>query len=678
MNAQRTSKTQRVLHGTARWLAVAAVILSPWLFGSAEPWAYLVISAIAGLASIIWLFAVAASPQPEFNRPLFSLLLLLLIAITVLQLVPLPRAVVAAANPYSATLTDSANLAFARMAVGEGEGPAALGYSLSLSPGATWRSVWLLVAYVGVLLVLINTCRHWRHMVAIATAVAISGFFMALVALVHRFSGADEILWIHEPRYGGSIFGPFTNRNHFAAHMNMLFGVVLGLFLSSQHISEILSWPSWRERVAWLSSRSASRIALAAFAVVLIGGASCASASRGGMLSLSIGLASAAIIVSRRRSMGAPARLAIFGVSAMVVVAMLWLARDDVFRRLSEFSIIFNDPMGDYRTIATTDTLRLFLKAPLTGVGFGAFRHAYTLVQSPDLADRWLHAHNDWAQLLAEGGWLGTVTFIAAVVMFLRYVARHFEALSPRARLYVLGVGVGLFTISLHSIVDYSLHKPANALLLCFLVAQGILAIHLRERPRQRTSRPQHALLRNMTGPQRTSRRPWLRGTARRRVMRGVAVTALALVCLLMILEGRALRGELAFSRFYYLARLTRNVENSADLAATVSNACKEAELVKALAPHNSDALGEVTAMMLDWTMDARLSRELRIRIATRAIESATIAVRGARSDYLPWLSLARTYFTLGLYDQAEATLDQARSLVRHPSQVRMFIAPTE
>ncbi len=676
MGAMRTSKTQRVLQGTARWLATAAVMLAPWLFGSAEPWAYLMISGLAGLATITWLFSVASAPCPDFNRPVLSALLLALIAVTALQVVPMPGGVVSVLNPFSATITDGANIALGDIAAIEGRGASSIGYALSLSSSATWRSLWLLVAYVGVLLVLVNTCRHWRHMALIAAAMVVSGFFMALVALVHRFSGSYDVLWIHQPRHRGMVFGPFTNRNHFAAHMNMLFGVALGLFLSSQHISEILSWPSWRERIAWLSSRSASRIALAAFAVVLIGGASCATASRGGILSLAVGLTMLAVIVARHRRVTPMARAAVFAIGGLVLVLALWLAREEVFGRLAQLVTVIVSPMTDLRTIATGDTLRLYLRCPLTGCGFGAFRHAYTIVQSPDLTHRWLHAHNDWAQLLAEGGWLGTVTFLGAVLVLVRYVVTRFIELSDRARLYLLGVSVGLCTIALHSVVDYSLHKPGNALLLCFLAAQAILAIHLRHRPEQQAARPEHALLRSMSshGPRR--RRPWLEGVKRRRVMRGVAIASLVMVCLLMVLQSRALRGELALSRFVYLDKLAGKTDDTQALQGIVTRAFEEAELVKDLAPHNADGLADVTSAMLSWTLDGRLSRDLRTRIATRAIESATASVRGAPSDYLPWLALARTYFTLGLWDQAEVSLKQARHLVRHRDQVRMFAAP--
>jgi hypothetical protein len=345
---------------------------------------------------------------------------------------------------------------------------------------------------------------------------------------------------------------------------------------------------------------------------------------------------------------------------------------------MGEFSILFKDPMRDYRTIATADTLRLYLRCPLTGCGFGSFRHAFTMVQSPDLNFRWLHAHNDWVQLLAEGGWIGTVVFMSAVVVLVRYVVTRLPELSDRARLFVLGVSVGLCTITLHSVVDYSLHKPGNALLLCFLVALALTAIHLRHRPIEKVVQPQHELLRAMTPRYSKPPRLWLQGVLRRRVMRGVALVLLTLVCLLLVLEGRALRGELALSRFYYLRRMTERVADPSDRELAVKSACHEAHLVKDLAPHNHDGLGEVTSELLKWTMDSRLPRDLRMQIASEAIDCAMVTVQGAPSDYLTWLALARTYFTLGMWDQSERCLNHARSLVRHRTQVRMFAAPAD
>ena len=303
MPATRTSKTQRLLRAAACWIATGTVIVSPWLFGSAEPWAYLSLSALSGLATIIWLFAVAASRKPTFRVVPLSLLLVVLVAFTALQTIPMPRAVVNLVNPHAVVVTDAAEDTLEAIAGLRDQPAPRVTHALSVSPASTWRSLCLLIAYVGTFLVIANTTRRWRHITPIAGAVVVSGFLIALLALIHRFSGSTELLWIHLPRHGGKIFGPFTNRNHFAAHMNLLFGLAMGLFLSSPHISEMAAWRDWRDRLNWLSSHTASRIALTLFAVVLIGGAMCATLSRGGILSLAAGLLVGWMVVAAHRGM---------------------------------------------------------------------------------------------------------------------------------------------------------------------------------------------------------------------------------------------------------------------------------------------------------------------------------------------------------------------------------------
>ena len=87
----------------------------------------------------------------------------------------------------------------------------------------------------------------------------------------------------------------------------------------------------------------------------------------------------------------------------------------------------------------------------------------------------------------------------------------------------------------------------------------------------------------------------------------------------------------------------------------------------------NSDTFVEMTGTMIDWSLDRRLNRELRIRILDKAQESAVRAVYSAPSDYLAWASLARIQLMKGYWDSAGICLARARQLVLHPRQVRMF-----
>ena len=52
-----STKTERILQAAARWLVTFTVIVSPWLFGSADPWAYLLMCSLVSVAVVIWLFS---------------------------------------------------------------------------------------------------------------------------------------------------------------------------------------------------------------------------------------------------------------------------------------------------------------------------------------------------------------------------------------------------------------------------------------------------------------------------------------------------------------------------------------------------------------------------------------------------------------------------------------------
>jgi hypothetical protein len=154
---------------------------------------------------------------------------------------------------------------------------------------------------------------------------------------------------------------------------------------------------------------------------------------------------------------------------------------------------------------------------------------------------------------------------------------------------------------------------------------------------------------------------------------RAVALLALVGVTGLIYYHSRDLRGELAFTRLIYLQELADRSPKRTDLSLVVAAAGNEADLVMSFTRHNPDALLEVAAILLDWGHDNRLDRNLRTRLVEKSVACAALATAQVPSDYLSWLSLARSYTRLGFWDEAEECLDQARRLVRHGGQVHMF-----
>ena len=660
-----SSRTKRHLQAFSRWTAVSAVVLSPWLFGSAEPWAFLLICTLVEIACGVWVFSEICSGACELRAPVLFLCLIGLIGVVVLQMSSLPSAAVRALSPFSADMADRTASALEGWRL-SGTAHATLGQeagwaSLSVSRPATVRSLYLLVAYVAVFLVMAHAIREWEHLQHAASVILFFSLIMTVLAIVHKFSGSDSIYWFHEPRYGGKVFGPFTNRNHLAAHLNMVFGIALGLFFSSRRVYQMLAWPGWRDRLVWLTSKQAGKTILLGFSVFLTAGAVALSLSRGALLSLAATLTLLAVIVFRRRKSGLKALMGFIPAMLLMVATIVWFGSGQLVARLGDLTEVARHPLEYGRFIVSRDTLRIFLAAPLFGSGFGTFRHVYPVFQTPDLYHRWLHAHNDWAQLLAEGGLIGSLAFLAAIWLWLGCIRRRLPVSSKRAKLLVLGMLFGLTTIAFHSFVDYSLHKPANAFLLSAMAGMSLAGVYIKRGGTASDTWPKSPT----RGGRFSACLPFL-------------VTLVALTTVI-VCQQREWRGELAFPRFLYFDKLAERISWLPDREQAVQSAAHEADLVALYAYRNPDALTEITTALIKWCApEAGVTRATQVSLAEKAPDTALLAVLGAPSDYLTWLSLSRAQMLVGRWDAAESALARARALVLHGEQVRMFLPPAD
>jgi O-antigen ligase len=675
----QASKTQHTLESIARCCVTIALLLSPWLLGGAEPWAYYVTGLFVGTGLLIWLGSLLCATKIRLRAPGVTAALVLLTALVALQEVPLPDAFLRA--PGDAGIVDSTTTdhlspgALASDIISEARpilsqiqnrydavthlDPGDIPFTLSVAPRATHRSLYLWTLYFGAFLVMANTIRDWSSLRRITSMLVVMSFVMAIISVAHKLSGESAILWIHEPKYGGLIFGPFTNRNHYAAYMNMNIGIALGTLLSTRQLIDVTAWPDWRDRLSWLSSRSASRLALCACMILAMAGSVCVSLSRGAMLSLIVSTILLGFIVRRSRKDLRRFRYGVLGLTLILFALALLLAGGKTIDRLSTLAEIARNPGADLRMIVSMDTLRIFTVFPVLGSGFGTFRYIYTMFQTPSLERRWLHAHNDWAQLLSEGGLVIALIFIFAMVLWVLEIRRHLPSASNRARMMSIGLLLGIATITFHSFIDYSLHKPANALLAAALAGMVVSAVRLRRRGSSR-ERP---------------RQPARMSQAAHRILASIAFISVA--CLLYS-QRTSFRGELAFSRFQYQHRIAVQATTAETLETAVMAAYREADIVIRCTRDNPDALKEVTAILLQYSVSPALNRSLRIRLTEAASAAATLAAAGAPSDYLAWLWMARTQTARGSWDEADLCLQRARELARHHKQVRMFRAPED
>ena len=283
--------------------------------------------------------------------------------------------------------------------------------------------------------------RSWEGFGLGTTAYA---FALSIFAIVQFFSRPDLVYWSVKPQWGGAIFGPYINHNHYAGLLEMLLPIA-GAY--------VLALPQ-RHPLRWLGAFSV----LIAFASVELSG------SRGGVIALVIESAIFVFVFGRSRLFGKRRIAAISAIAAVSGVAILMIiAPPEVLERYQTL-IKSPDLTTGMRTQMAADTLHIFRDHPFIGTGLGSFETVYPRYQTvfPDRIVE--HAHNDFAELAAETGLVGLALAALAAVIFFASAFRNISSkVTDLAGSIRLGASISCCGILLHSLSDFNLHIPANA-----------------------------------------------------------------------------------------------------------------------------------------------------------------------------------------------------------------------
>ena len=123
------------------------------------------------------------------------------------------------------------------------------------------------------------------------------------------------------------------------------------------------------------------------------------------------------------------------------------------------------------------DTIRIARDFPLTGTGLNTYGIAMLHYQTVQDGSQYIEAHNDYLQILAEGGLLLAIPILLALLLFIREVWRRFREGADDTPTYWVRAGAvtGLCAIAVQETVEFTLQMPGAAVLFVVLVA---IAIH--------------------------------------------------------------------------------------------------------------------------------------------------------------------------------------------------------
>jgi O-antigen ligase len=353
-------------------------------------------------------------------------------------------------------------------------------YPISLYPYVTEQGLIFAFCLLLVFWWVFYGITNRQNMEKLVISLLFFGALMALYGLTETSTGHNQILWLKKSYGQGSVTATFFNRNHLAAFlsMNLLMGV--GYF-----------WSLWQKTQKDLErSRGGRSIQieerlkalglkglLTGLSLLILVFTLLTTASRGGNLSALAGLVlMAGLILSRSATKKG---LVSFSMLIVVIVALgsFW-AGDQLWERLKYEPLEKIEAESDLnRPALNRDTWAMLKDYPIFGSGFNTYQHAFTRygVHSLPYVD---HAHNDWLELAAETGWVGLIIILSGLIFTAFQLYRAIVKISDPFR---QGLGMGglavLLAISLHSLVDFSLHKPANTILLAIILGLACSAV---------------------------------------------------------------------------------------------------------------------------------------------------------------------------------------------------------
>jgi O-antigen ligase len=260
---------------------------------------------------------------------------------------------------------------------------------------------------------------------------------------------------------GGEVAsGTYWNQNHFAGLLEMVLPVTIACAIT------LLKGSGWLRGAITAGRALAGGVVLLLASLMLV--ALVSTGSKMGFIACLGGLfvmfaaASAGSIAGRKRWW------MVGSLGAFFVLVFVFLPPDELVKALGNAA---SDQTGEGRLPIWSDSRRLLAAYPATGSGLGTFDTAFLKYQTAVLDSDFDFAHNDYLQFATETGAFGFAILagfvLASAAKSLRSGTRRFEG---DTRYLAWGTTGAMAAIGLHSLTDFNLYMPANAMVLAWIL----------------------------------------------------------------------------------------------------------------------------------------------------------------------------------------------------------------
>lgn len=416
-----SADASRGLDGRERALTLGVILLTataPIAVGGVHPMTQVVLT--AGALALLTAYAAMRGVRGLRVVP-FAGAAALAVGFTLLQLVPLPSALVAFVSP--AAWAVRSDVASARL------------MPLTVDAPATWLALARGVACLALLLAVGGFVRSRRHARMLLGGVAATAALVALIAIVQRVAGARQILGFYTPRGtpGFGFYGTFVDVNHAASLLAL--GALVGVGVAVESSGPL--------RIVF---GSCSALATAALLF---------SSSRAGFAGFAVGGFLLAVLLSAR-SVGYARALVVATVLLLVAVPVTLWTHEGLRAR---FAANPQQIVDNQKTRGWAAGMAMASAYRWTGVGRGAFASPIASYRHDDEGVRLVYPENIVVQMASEWGLPLTLALLAMVLATSRRLSRFIGRASPA----VVAGGCAVTAVLVHELADFGLEMPGVA-----------------------------------------------------------------------------------------------------------------------------------------------------------------------------------------------------------------------
>ncbi len=455
---------EKVPFSVAYYLFILLLLFTPVAFGTVEAWSQCVAYGLVALSAICVFFRKTGESFREIPG-IIPLVFLLLYMIA--QVIPLPADVIHDISPKSY----DAYLPVMQAAGGFTWIP------ISVNARETVYEIVRLSSFILIYASAVQIFANGQRQRKIIEIIIIFVVIIAFMAILQKLTVPDLIYWFREVPDNARNFGPWVSRSQYSGFMLMIFPLLLGLYLYFRPTVD--EEDSLRVRIAiLLSGGGNSRHLLAVLGVIILFLSILLSMSRSGIAISIISFLLFFILISkieRRRFWG---------------LLFIFLGAIFVFFYsfgVEEFAERFNDTFDSDGTLSIGrfviwhDCIQIIKDFPVFGSGFGTFIDVYPMYRTVVGSSIFDHVHNDYIELVTDGGILGFVLVAWFILSIIRVVWRKARLRRDNyARIMSVAGTVSICSMLFYSITDFNMHNFTNGMYFFIICAFSVSVSHTR------------------------------------------------------------------------------------------------------------------------------------------------------------------------------------------------------